>query len=196
MATDTVTTAFFTHPLGSGAVLIPRTAQIAEAYHAALVANSERLARWEPWAVTPPEPDGTREFLAQAADGWLAGTQLPVAIGVAEPGGGYRIVGSLGLRIGRAESRAELGYWVDGGYEGRGLVSRGAAVLIEQAFGPLGLDRVELTTEVGNLRSRALAERLGFTEVGVEPAAIVFPDGSRDRVRYALTAADWRAARS
>ncbi|MFE0464439.1 GNAT family N-acetyltransferase [Kitasatospora sp. NPDC058965] len=195
MAADAVTTAFFTHPLGDGAVLMPRTAQIAEAYHAVLVANNERLARWEPWAVAVPEPDGTREFLEQAAHGWLAGTQLPVAIGVAVPGGGYRIVGSLGLRIGRTESRAELGYWIDADHEGRGLVRRGAEVLIEHAFGPLGMDRVELTAEVGNLRSRALAERLGFTEVGVEPAAIVFPTGSRDRVRYALTAADWRAAR-
>jgi RimJ/RimL family protein N-acetyltransferase len=187
--------AFFTHPLGQDAVLIPRTAQIADAYHAALVANNERLARWEPWAVEPPEPAGTRAFLERAGREWLAGEHLPVAIGVPAAEGGWRIVGSLGLRIDAAAASGELGYWVDTDFEGRGLVRRAAEVLIGQGFGPLGLRRIGLHTEVANVRSRALAERLGFTEEGVLRQAIVFPQERRDQVVYGLLAEDWRAAR-
>jgi pimeloyl-ACP methyl ester carboxylesterase len=65
---------------------------------------------------------------------------------------------------------------------------------LDQAFGPLGLARVTLHIDVENQRSRALADRLGFTEEGVHRQAVGFPDGRRDEVVYGLLAAEWLAA--
>jgi RimJ/RimL family protein N-acetyltransferase len=189
---DTVITPLFSYPLGPDAALIPRTPAIADAYHHLLVANNRRLARWEPWAATPPTPDGTRGFLETVGRGWLDGGQLPVAIAVAADGGGWRLVGSAALRLDAARVTAEVGYWIDGRFEGQGLVTRAVTALLDHGFGPLGLRRISLHTTADNVRSRAVARRLGFTEEGVLRDAVVFPDELRDEVVYGLLSDEWR----
>jgi len=188
-------TAMFTFPLGADAALLPRTAALTEAYHELLAANQERLARWEPWATQPLTPDGTRSFLEASGHAWLAGTEFPVAIAV-PAGDRWQLAGSAGLRISAYSQSAEGGYWIDAAFEGRGLVTRAMTALLDQAFGPLGLARVTLHTEVANQRSRALAARLGFTEEGVHRQAISFPGGRRDEVAYGLLAAEWLTRRA
>jgi ribosomal-protein-serine acetyltransferase len=197
----TLVTPMFTFPLGEDAVLLPRTTAITEAYHEMLAANHERLARWEPWAgqppwvARPPTSEGTRSFLEATGRAWLEGTELPVAIAVAAAGG-WQLAGSAGLRISNYSRAADGGYWIDAAFEGRGLVTRAMAVLLDQAFGPLGLARVTLHIEAANQRSRAVAGRLGFTEEGVHREAFSFPDGRRDDVVYGLLAAEWQVGRT
>ena len=108
--------------------------------------------------------------------------------------GQWQLVGSVGLRIDRYSRSGELGYWVDGAHEGRGLVSRAVAAVLDQAFGPLGLDRVSLHTDVANQRSRALARRLGFVEEGTLRQGLAFPAERRDAVAYSLLSAEWSRA--
>ncbi|MCC9309674.1 GNAT family N-acetyltransferase [Kitasatospora sp. RB6PN24] len=81
-------------------------------------------------------------------------------------------------------------------FEGRGLIRRAAELLIEHAFGPLGLRRVGLRTVVDNVRSRALAERLGFVRESVLPQGAVLADGPRDLVVYGLSPEAWAARRA
>lgn len=90
--------------------------------------------------------------------------------------GGWRLVGSAGLQIDRYSRSADAGYWIDAAFEGRGLVTRTMTVLLDQAFGPLGLARVTVRTEAANQRSRAVAVRLGFTEEGLHRQAMAFGD--------------------
>ena len=191
--TDTMTTIpppMFCFPLSAEAALIPRTPLIAKAYHELLVANHERLARWEPWAVNPPVLEETRSFLRASAQKWLDGAELPVAIAIRE-NGHWRLAGSVSLRISPYSQSGEIGYWIDGGYEGRGLASKAVAAVLDQAFGPLGLDRVALHTDTANQRSRALARRLGFTEEGLLRQALAFPGERRDQAAYGLLADEW-----
>jgi ribosomal-protein-serine acetyltransferase len=188
-------TAMFTFPLGEDAALLPRTAALTEACHELLAANQQRLARWEPWAAQPPTPESTRAFLQASGRAWLEGTELPVAIAV-PAGDRWHLVGSAGLRISTYSQAAEAGYWIDAASEGRGLVTRAMTALLDQAFGPLGLARVTLHTEIANQPSRALATRLGFTEEGIHRHAISFPDGRRDAVAYGLLAAEWPTRRA
>jgi RimJ/RimL family protein N-acetyltransferase len=49
---------------------------------------------------------------------------------------------------------------------GRGLMTEAAAAVVEYAFGPLALDRVEAWVESTNVRSLGTARRLGLTEYG------------------------------
>ncbi len=191
---STVVAAMFACPLGEDAALLPRTAAITEAYHELLVANRERLARWEPWAAEAATLDSTRSFLEASGRAWLEGTELPVAIAVPADDG-WQLVGSAGLRINRYDQSANGGYWIDSSFEGRGLVTRAMTTLLDQAFGPLGLARVALHTDVGNQRSRAVAERLGFTEEGINRQALAFHGGRRDQVVYGLLAGEWQTTR-
>lgn len=57
----TTTPAMFTFPLGDDAVLIPRTPAITEAFHELLVANHERLIRWNLLREANPTPDGRHD---------------------------------------------------------------------------------------------------------------------------------------
>ena len=181
----TIPVPMFSHRLTDDIVLLLRTAAIADAYHELIVVNQKRLARWEPWAVQPPSPESTRAFLEAAGRSWLEGSELPVAIAVLADGS-WRLVGSVGLRINRYTRVGDVGYWIDAAYEGRGLVTKAVSAVLDEAFGPLGLDKVTLHTEVDNDRSRELARRLGFVEEGVLRHAIAFPEARRDQVAYGL----------
>ena len=181
----------FSFPLSSGEVLVPRTPLITDAYHALLVANQERLARWEAWAIGPPVVAETRSFLEASARNWLAGLELPVAIAVRDQGP-WRLAGAVSLHITPYSRSGEIGYWIDGGHEGRGLASRAVSAVLDHGFGALGIERVSLHTEPANERSRALARRLGFVEEGLLRQGLAFPEGRRDEIVYGLLASEWR----
>ncbi|GAA1786378.1 GNAT family protein [Luedemannella flava] len=182
----------FVHPLGEDAGLIVRTPAIAPAYHNLLVANQERLSRWEPWACAPLTLPDTTSFLTGSARRWAEGHELPLAI-VVRSIAGWELVGSCGLWLDDSRTSATIGYWIDAWYEGRGLVTRSARALLFQAFGAYRLARVEISTVAENVRSRAVAERLGFTYEGVRRQAISFPAGRCDQVIYGMLADEWLA---
>jgi RimJ/RimL family protein N-acetyltransferase len=182
----TLTTARFVWPIGDGTVLIPRTPEIADAYHVLLSANHARLARWSP-GLQEPTPEATRRSLERAGRAWLDGTRLPLAIGIPADNG-HRLVGVVNLTIDVSAEIAEVGFWIDAAAEGQGLVTRALTAVLGHAFGEIGLHRVEMRTVTTNDRSRRLAERLGFTPEGVLREAAKFPDGRRDVAVYALLA--------
>lgn len=166
--------ALFTLTLGDDAALIPRTAAIAEAYQALLEINSERLAHWFPGFANPPTPDATRFELEKRGRAWLEGSQLPLAIAIRD-GDTWRLAGAVTLLIDGSAQSGEVGYWIDAGFEGRGLVTRAVTAVLDQAFGPLGLHRVELRTNPTNNRSRSVPHRLGFTQEASCVKQLLFP---------------------
>ncbi len=188
---STVTAALFTFSLGEDAALLPRTPAIAEAYHELLAANFERLTRWLPGLDELPSTEATRADLARRAQAWLDGSQLPLAIAVPADSG-WRLVGEVNLLIDTGTRAAEVGYWLDTDFAGRGLATRAVAATLDWAFGPLGVRRIKLGTIAGNERSIAVAERLGFTREGLFRAAAVVAGEEHDVIGYGLLARDWR----
>lgn len=155
--------------------------------HALAVANQEHLRPWMPWALDL-QPEGTRAFvdgaLAQAArdDGFQA---VIVDRGA--------IVGSAGYhRVDRVNGATSVGYWLAATHVGRGIVTRAVRALAAHAFDEWRLHRVELAARPDNARSRAVAERLGFTEEGVRREAERHGDAWHDLVVYGLLATDPR----
>ena len=55
---------------------------------------------------------------------------------------------------------------------------------------------MELRTSVGNRRSRAVAERLGFDYEGLMPGGLQFMNRADDVALYGVTAKAWAAALS
>jgi RimJ/RimL family protein N-acetyltransferase len=68
---------------------------------------------------------------------------------------------------------------------------------MSHAFDELGMGRVQLKTDIRNLRSRGAIERLGVTHEGVLRRYQRRSDGTvRDTVMYAVVAEDWPSVRS
>lgn len=188
---STVTPALFTWPLGDDAALLPRTTAIADAFFSLVEANYQHLARWFPDAYQePPTRQGIRANLERAGQLWLDGSLLPMSIAV-KAEHGWRLVGWAQLVIDGQARSGEVGYWLDAGFVGRGLVTRAVTAILDHAFGPLGLERIGLPTTIDNLRSQSVAERLGFTREGVLRKAAAFPGERRDLVVYGLLAHEW-----
>ncbi|MBV9581037.1 MAG: GNAT family N-acetyltransferase [Chloroflexi bacterium] len=156
-----------------------------------IVHNQARLARWEPWAEHPATLEGTRAYIRAALDDFARGRQISTIITV---GGGRRFIGRCGMRINPQLRLGDIGYWIDGEYEGRGFTSRSARALISSVFDELGLAKVDLRTSIGNERSRAVAERLGFTFEGILPRGLQFKNRADDVALYAVTAGQWTGA--
>jgi ribosomal-protein-serine acetyltransferase len=75
---------------------------------------------------------------------------------------------------------ANLGYLLDAGHTGRGLITRAAAALLAWSFDELPLFRVELRCAARNQASVAVATRLGFQLEGTARAAERDGAGRRD----------------
>jgi ribosomal-protein-serine acetyltransferase len=85
----------------------------------------------------------------------------------------------------------ELGYWLGGIYEGKGLVTRACQVMINHAFSELGLNRVVISCATENEKSRAIAEKLGFMREGILRQSDWLKDRFVDHAVYGILASEW-----
>jgi ribosomal-protein-serine acetyltransferase len=179
----------FALPVDDEISLVLAEERHAQAMTDLIMRNQRRLARWEPWAEQPQTVDGTRAYIRASLEDFVRGRQISTIIVVEH---GQLPVGRCGLRINPYVGSADIGYWVDGEYEGRGIVTRSARALISSSFFELGLSKMELRTSIDNARSRAVAERLGFAFEGVLPGALRFARRTDDVALYSVSATHWR----
>lgn len=169
-------------------VLRPLRLTDAPAYYACARKNLQRLQPWFYWAREALTLEETQQYLTDV--------ELQPAPAHDRPYGffdGDAMAGSIGLyKIDFVNRIARIGYWIDEAYEGQGLITRGAGALIDLAFHELELNRIEIRCAPDNLASRAVPQRLGFTEEGLHRQVLALHGGFQDLVMYAMLAADWR----
>jgi len=146
--------------LGGGAVLRRLDLADLEGIWAVVEREHDRLGVWMPWVELTPTIEEERAWLESV----VMNQDTLEGCGVFVDG---RYVGGVGLMPGAYGISAEIGYWIDSAYEGRGLVTRAVRALIDIGFEQLGLNRIEIRAGVDNHRSRAIPERLGFTFEGI-----------------------------
>src|SRR6185295_2999839 len=86
-----------------------------------------------------------------------------------------------------------LGYYIGAAFAGQGYMTEGLQLMLRNAFGGLGLRRVEANIQPGNRASLRLVRRAGFRREGVSPRYLKIAGRWRDHERWALLREDWRA---
>jgi ribosomal-protein-serine acetyltransferase len=100
------------------------------------------------------------------------------------------LAGTIGVTVDRFNA-GDVGYWLGSAFEGRGLVTDSCRVLINHAFRVMGLHRVTIHAEPDNVRSCAVADRLGFTREAVLREACKVGDRYGDLAVYAMLEREW-----
>jgi RimJ/RimL family protein N-acetyltransferase len=100
------------------------------------------------------------------------------------------------LNIVASDRRIELGHiwYVPAAQRGRANTET-AYLLMRRAFDELGYRRVEWKCDALNARSRAAAERLGFTFEGVFRQHMIVKGHNRDTAWFSITDTEWPARR-
>lgn len=106
------------------------------------------------------------------------------------------ILGIIGLHyIDWMNHRTSIGYWMSEEAQGRGIMTAAVHRLIAYALDELGLNRIEIHCAVQNEKSRAIPERLGFTQEGRIRQGEWLYDHYVDHIIYGLLKSEWRMRR-
>jgi ribosomal-protein-alanine N-acetyltransferase len=152
----------------------------------------ERNHDWlTPWEATSPEGPHdlaptygamVRRLRHEARQG----RSLPFAVTYE-----HRFVGQLtvsGITWGSFRS-GFVGYWIDHGYAGRGVMPTALALTVDHCFA-MGLHRIEVNIRPENAASRRVVEKLGFRQEGMRARMLHIDGAWRDHLSYALTIED------
>jgi len=123
--------------------------------------QDEELQRWVPVPV-PYDATHAAQWVGDTERSWAAEEELRWVVCDAESG---QLLGAVGLHAHDASMR-EIGYWVAPWARGQGVMTAAGRLVCRWGFDALGLQRIEWWANVGNVGSRRVAQKLGFTMEG------------------------------
>lgn len=171
--------------------LRPIKVKDASVWRDARVRNASWLRPWEP---TNPETPLYRSSLGPYVSMARTlrrearnGLALPWVVTFGGHFAGQLTVGSI---VWGSSRSAQVGYWIDEQYAGRGVIPTALALAMDHCFFVVGLHRVEATIRPENTASRRVVEKLGFREEGLRKRCLHIDGEWHDHICYALTVED------
>ncbi len=147
--------------------------------------NLEHLKPWFPFAQKPSTTEEDETFARKTLGDWETNTDFTMLIFNKES---MQYIGGCGLHARKKTDwdlrRFEIGYWIDKGHEGQGLITETANALTRFAFDVLKANLVIIRADTDNTRSRAVPERLGFKFTGVVESEDITTSGTPKDVAY------------
>lgn len=136
------------------------------AYHAAINASREHLQRFLEWVDASHHTPEDSENMARTAHArFLNRSDIILAIFDRKT---QALYGGTGFHsIDWNLPKFEIGYWLHQDLQGQGLITEAVNGITRYAFDQLQAKRVEIRCEGENVRSAAVAERLGFELDGI-----------------------------
>ena len=145
-----------------------------------MVRESRELHR--PWAYPPERSDQFDELLSRCSRDDFA-----CFVVIDDESGDIAGVFNISQIVRGSFQSAFLGYYGSARHAGKGLMRDGLEQVLDYAFGPLSLHRIEANIQPGNAASIALARGAGFRLEGYSPRYLLIGGQWRDHERYALT---------
>lgn len=162
----------------------------AEALFACIERNRVYLREWLPWLDSNTLVADSRRFISSAQNNRATGeAEVFAVIWHGE------LVGTCSLdAMDRASGTANIGYWLSEAHTGQGLMTRCAQRLLRFGFTERALGTVTLNVAEGNLKSIAIAQRLGFQCTRKVIQAEDLYGVSVNHLRYTLNDSDFMDA--
>jgi ribosomal-protein-serine acetyltransferase len=168
--------------------LVPRRPDDAREMFALIDAHRAALTEWVTWVDATFSVDDVRRYASFAQSQFEQSSGFEYS--VRENG---VIAGGIGLyHLDWASRMGHVGYWLAPAARGRGLITRAARALTTRAFAELNLHRLEIRCVVENHKSRAVAERLGYSSEGFLKEAYLLHGRFRDLALYAMLRERWK----
>lgn len=135
----------------------------AKSYLAILERDREYLSKWLSWPAEAVGDEFFLKFIERSLKDYAEGKSLTCAM--LHDGA---VVGNVSLNsINHTLKRTEIGYWLCSDQQGKGIVTRSVAKLIDLAFDEFEMRKAQISAATENRPSRRVAERLGFVLEGV-----------------------------
>jgi [ribosomal protein S5]-alanine N-acetyltransferase len=151
----------------------------------ALVRESRELHR--PWAYPPDRNEQFDELVARSRR-----DDVVTLLGCRMEDQALFGVFTISQIVRGSFQSAYLGYYGHVRFARQGYMREALKVVLDHAFGPMGLHRVEANIQPGNAPSTALALGAGFRLEGFSPRYLLIGGRWRDHERYAITVEEWR----
>jgi len=163
----------------------------AREYMALIDGDRERLRDFMHWVDEVNDLEDEEAFLVDRVMEYDLGRGFPFAVW--HKG---HLVGATGtVTLDRTNHSVEVGYFVDGDHEGKGMMTRAVGAFVDHLFEHEDMNRVSARIVKENARSRDLIERLGFTLEGVHREEYLLHGTYRDLVIFSLLRAEWEGRR-
>ena len=127
----------------------------------------------------------TQEFVRGCLAAWESHTRFPYMITLRTDG---KVIGMIDPRI--ESSKVGIGYGIARAFWGNGFAPEATNAIIGWAFQQPSLHRVYATTDVENIASQRVLEKVGMQREGLLRKYIIHPNISdipRDSYMYAIT---------
>jgi ribosomal-protein-serine acetyltransferase len=161
----------------------------AQILHELITHNRNHLDQWMRWSARVQTLENVHDFIQKASERYQAKEGFHVGLWYHG-----QLVGGIACRDINYESHhAEIGYWLGKEFVGKGLVTRCCQTVIRRLFEDEQMHRIEIQCVTDNVRSRAVAERLGFVFEGVRRESEWITSSFRDHALYSLLVHEWKA---
>jgi ribosomal-protein-serine acetyltransferase len=157
-----------------------------------VTANTDHLGQWLEWGKSIVTLEAAQQFIKRGVARYAEDGLPWVGIWFKNK----MVGGILFFPVDKQANSSMIGYWLGGEAGGRGIMSKAVKAMLGFVFDDLGLNRLELQAHVDNHKSRALAERLGFSFEGVLREVWNLYDQKVDHAAYAMLKSDWVALKS
>lgn len=174
---------------GERIIVRPHRLNDAEPLWDVLQESRDQLRPWLPFADQSYEQ--LRNWLSKSIATWQTREAMNCAIEDRETS---RLLGNIGLIVLGWDIRSfEIGYWQRTSATGHGYVAEAVRLVTDFAFDHLDANRVMIRCDAENIRSAAVAKRLGFPFEGRMRQVFAAPDGHlADLLVFAMVRSDPR----
>lgn len=137
------------------------------------------------------EPNELSNWVSEAMEARKQQSRVPFTVIESDTG---LIAGSTSFgNISFYDRRIEIGWsWLAPQFQGTGVNRHAKFALLTYAFEFLKFERVEVKTDVLNLRARAALKKIGMTEEGILRSHMqMHSNRRRDTIYYSILKAEW-----